>query len=300
MDLLAYWRWDNYVRDLDEGAGFNFNSNQSRLHSAIELGETLWLVTGHRQLGGIRYPLVARLVIRAKTYNEPGYKYGKFRVWGDVKSSSYYSSDGPDSGDLLLNLEFHPHRSISARERISQSLQTMRSLSSGDIGLLSDWSKNLSLEPRAYQIADESELERSFDTGKETLQRVLTYHKGVSPQRKLHIRESYARNPRLVKQLHDWYKGRCQLCAFDPKLLYGVRACSGHHVVYLSRGGHDQLENMLLLCPNHHQVIHATDAVFDFRDLHYVFPNGRREPLILNHHLSGIDVVPSSHQIDRR
>ena len=176
----------------------------------------------------------------------------------------------------------------------------MRSLSPNDVGLLSDWSRNLSLEPRAYQIADESELERSFDTDKETLQRVLTYHKGVSPQRKLHIRESYARKPRLVKQLHDWYKGRCQLCAFDPKLLYGARACSGHHVVYLSRGGHDELENMLLLCPNHHQVIHATDAVFDFRDLHYVFPNGRREPLVLNHHLSGIDVVPSNYQNDRR
>src|SRR4051794_36027812 len=45
MHLLAYWRWDNYVRDLDEGAGFNFNSKQSRLHTAIEPGETLWLFT---------------------------------------------------------------------------------------------------------------------------------------------------------------------------------------------------------------------------------------------------------------
>ena len=34
-DLLAYWRYDNYKRDLEEGAGFNFNSRQPRLHSAI-------------------------------------------------------------------------------------------------------------------------------------------------------------------------------------------------------------------------------------------------------------------------
>jgi len=39
MDLLAYWRLDNYPRDLDEGAGFNCNSRQPRLHSAI--GESL-------------------------------------------------------------------------------------------------------------------------------------------------------------------------------------------------------------------------------------------------------------------
>ena len=45
MHLLAYWRLDNYLRDLDEGAGFNFNSRQGRLHSAIEPGETLWLFT---------------------------------------------------------------------------------------------------------------------------------------------------------------------------------------------------------------------------------------------------------------
>lgn len=289
MDLLAYWRWDNYVRDLDEGAGFNFNSNQSRLHSAIELGETLWLVTGHRQPGGMRYPLVARLVIRAKTHNPPGYKYRKFRVWGNIESSEYYYAGGPDSSDLLLNLEFHPRKMISARERIGQALQTMRSLSSNDTRLLSQWTENLSPEPRAQEIADEPELERSFDTNENDLQRALTYHKGVSSQRKRHIRESYGRNRKLVDQLHDWYKGRCQLCGFDPKLLYGVRACSGHHVVYLSRGGHDKLENMLLLCPNHHQAIHATNAVFDFRDLHYVFPNGRREPLALNRHLSGLE-----------
>ena len=36
MDLMAYWRWDNYINDLNEGARFNFNSNQSRLHWAIE------------------------------------------------------------------------------------------------------------------------------------------------------------------------------------------------------------------------------------------------------------------------
>ena len=45
MDLLAYWRYDNYIRDLDEGAGFHFNSNQSRLHTAIHIGERLWLFT---------------------------------------------------------------------------------------------------------------------------------------------------------------------------------------------------------------------------------------------------------------
>ena len=64
MHLLAYWRCDNYVRDLDKGAGFNFNSKQSRLHSAIELGETLWLFTCLK--APTRYFLVAKLVVRSR------------------------------------------------------------------------------------------------------------------------------------------------------------------------------------------------------------------------------------------
>lgn len=128
MDLLAYWRWDNYVRDLDEGAGFNFNSNQARLHSAINIGERLWLVSGRRAEGGIQYALVASLRVVAKTLNPPDYKYGNFRLWADVKQSAYYSADAPDATDLLLRLQFQPSSPIVSRQVIGQSLQTMRSL----------------------------------------------------------------------------------------------------------------------------------------------------------------------------
>jgi hypothetical protein len=68
-DLLAYWRYDNYKRDLEGGAGFNFNSNQPRLHSAVSLGDSLWLITGRP---GLAYYVVARLVVRSKTFNPPG------------------------------------------------------------------------------------------------------------------------------------------------------------------------------------------------------------------------------------
>jgi len=109
VDLMAYWRWDNYVRDLDEGAGFHFNSKQKRLHSAIELGERLWIVTGRRGQDGIHYVLVACLHVMAKTFNPPEYKYGRYRIWGAIEHSAYYSADGPDMSDVLLHLEFDPY-----------------------------------------------------------------------------------------------------------------------------------------------------------------------------------------------
>jgi hypothetical protein len=287
MDLIAYWRWDNYVRDLDEGAGFNFNSNQSRLHSAIELGERLWLVTGRRKPGGIQYVLVACLTVAAKTFNSPDYKYGRYRLWADVKQSKYFSADGPDISDLLLHCEFDTKKQIQNKAVIGQSLQTIRSLSLHDTKLLAAWARNLRPEPRAYDIADEAALEKCYESGEDALREaVIKHHSGVSERRRRLLQRSYRRNRALVGELHDMYAGRCQLCGFDPPVLYGVSACCGHHVIYLSRGGKDKLVNLMLICPNHHEVIHATNAVFDFRDLHYVFPNGRREPLVLNKHFA--------------
>src|SRR5437660_4895273 len=88
MHLLAYWRIDNYLNDLDDGAGFNYNSRQSRLHSQIDLNESLWLFTALRNPP--RLYLAARLVIRAKTVNPSGYKYGQYRVWGEWHRSRYF------------------------------------------------------------------------------------------------------------------------------------------------------------------------------------------------------------------
>lgn len=287
MDLMAYWRWDNYVRDLDEGAGFNFNSNQNRLHSAINLGERLWLITGRRKPGGIQYILVACLKVVAKTFNAPDYKYGRYRIWANISESKYFSADGPDISQLLLQFDFDTKTRIQNKSVIGQSLQTIRGLSVADLKLLLEWSKNLRPEPRAYEIADEAALEKSFESGQDALREtVLEYHAGVSQRRRLLLQRSYRRNRALVDELHELYAGRCQLCGFDPPVLYGVSACCGHHVMYLSRGGKDELGNLMLVCPNHHEVIHATSAVFDFRDLHYVFPNGRREPLVLNKHFN--------------
>lgn len=286
MDLLAYWRWDNYVADLDEGAGFHFNSNQPRLHQCIEEGDSLWLVTGKPTAGGRFYPLVARLVVIAKTINVPGYKYGRFRLWGDRRNSRYFSAAEPDASPVLRRLAFEP-RGPMGSANVGQSLQTVRALTVADTQLLSAWSIGLADEPRARSVADEPALEAAYAAGGGALRKLLdAHHRGPSPMRRAGLEHALPRNRELATALRDRYAGRCQLCAYDPKTLYGTGACEAHHIVYLSHGGEDALENLLLVCPNHHTAIHATQAVFDYRDLQYVFPRGRREPLVLNTHLA--------------
>jgi 5-methylcytosine-specific restriction protein A len=86
MPLLYYWRPDNYYRDLDMGAGYHLNQANPLLHK-IEIGDSLWAFTRNKEG---RYVLAAELVIKAKTENPPNFRYGRYRVWGDIHRSRYY------------------------------------------------------------------------------------------------------------------------------------------------------------------------------------------------------------------
>jgi 5-methylcytosine-specific restriction endonuclease McrA len=294
MHLLAYWRLDNYRRDLDEGAGFNFNARQSRLHSAIQPGETLWLFTVVKNPP--RYFVVAKLVVRSKTTNPVGFKYGDYRVWGDLERSRYFKLRVEEGGDeafeLLRRLPLVSGTLAgSTRVNLPQACQTIRGITPDAHTLLEEFTLNLPEEERARRVADEYELERELLVGDMALEKVLLRdHTGPSEDRRRHLLFHAARDRQLVKELHDRYSGRCQLCAFDSPVVYSVPSAEAHHIVYLSRGGEDSLLNMVLLCPNHHTVVHKTQATFDYARLHFCFPNGRVEPLCLNTHLSPCSV----------
>src|SRR4051794_12625700 len=90
MPLLYYWRGDNCHRDLDLGAGYHLNQANPLLHQ-VELGNSLWAFT--RSKDG-RYALAAELVIRAKTLTPPSFRYGRYRVWGDLRRSRYFQVEG--------------------------------------------------------------------------------------------------------------------------------------------------------------------------------------------------------------
>ena len=65
MPLLYYWRPDNYMRDLDNGAGYHLNQLNPLMHS-IDIGDTLWAFTRNKSGG---YAIVAKLLVKAKTIN---------------------------------------------------------------------------------------------------------------------------------------------------------------------------------------------------------------------------------------
>lgn len=110
---------------------------------------------------------------------------------------------------------------------------------------------------------------------------------GVAEERKQYLyEEAPRRNPDLVDRLQRLYKGHCQVCRWDPVDEYGESLCEGHHIRWLSRGGDDALDNLMLVCPNHHRAIHRCDAPLDWDDMAYDFGD-HREAVAVDQHLEG-------------
>jgi 5-methylcytosine-specific restriction enzyme A len=261
VNLLYFWRADNYRRDLDHGVGFHLNQGNSLLHQ-IGIGESLWAFT--RKIDG-RYALAAELVISAKTMNPRGFRYGPYRVWGDLRRSRYFGIDQqPDISPLIRSLAVEAKADVLGRS--FQGKAAFRVLTETDHIRLLAYAKGLPLESRA-RLLPEERLEALLLAGDESAVAQLLRDEpiGIAEERRRHLMTEVARRDRdLVEQLRDLYAGECQICGWSPRRSYGTELYEAHHVRWLSRGGDDALANLLLVCPNHHRAIHRCDAPFDF------------------------------------
>jgi hypothetical protein len=281
MPLLYYWKPSNYYKDLDEGASYNLNHSNPLLHG-IETGDSLWAFT--RNTKG-DYVLAAELIIKSKTFNKPDYKYGLYRVWGDLNASKYFDVEAQPSIESVLR-SFNINAKAKHFGQSFQGYASIRKIEIEEHRMLSKISEKLPLEKRAVIIPDDK-IENEMTTGdgsmvKEFLEK---YETGISVKRKEYlIRNAPIRNRNLAKELVEIYSGSCQICKWKPKNIYGVEICETHHIQWISRGGADDLTNLVLICPNHHRAIHKCDASFDYKSR--VFDFGYlEEKLQLNKHL---------------
>ena len=142
MPLLYYWRRDNYRRDLDRGVEYHLNQANPLMHQ-IELGDSLWAFT--RNSYG-RHVLAAELVVQEKTLNPVDFRYGRYRIRGDLYKSRYFAvEEGPDIEKIIRALSCRTNASVLGHA--FQGRAAVRRLTIGDHHLLSMAARNLPLEP---------------------------------------------------------------------------------------------------------------------------------------------------------
>ncbi|MCC6703374.1 MAG: HNH endonuclease [Thermomicrobiales bacterium] len=100
------------------------------------------------------------------------------------------------------------------------------------------------------------------------------------------ITTRYERNPMLGESLKSYYSHRCQVCGHEFRDMFDLDYAEAHHIHRLGDGGPDVSSNIVVLCPNHHRIIHASNARFDADSLAFEYPNGLHESLILPDHLA--------------
>ena len=286
MPLLYHWRGDNHRRDLDHGVGYHLNQANPLLHD-VALGDSVWAFT---RAPGSAYAFAAELVVSAKTRNPPGYRYGPYRVWGDLRRSRYFALDSqPDITPLVRSLAIAAGGDVLGRA--FQGRAAMRGLGETDHARLAAYARHFAPEPRA-RLLPEERLEALLVSGdEEAVARLLRDEpSGLAAERRRYllgqaVQGAQGRDRRLALELRDLYDGACQLCGWAPRRGYGTDLCEAHHLRWLSRGGPDVLDNLVLVCPNHHRAIHRLDAPYDFGAGGFVFEAATEPLVVLRHEL---------------
>ncbi len=88
--------------------------------------------------------------------------------------------------------------------------------------------------------------------------------------------------PDGLKKLYNY---RCQVCGATATVLYSVDVSEAHHIDYFVKSMNNDPSNIVILCPDHHRIVHKAKAVFNF-DLHqFEYENAKVDRLMLNLHL---------------
>ncbi len=92
-------------------------------------------------------------------------------------------------------------------------------------------------------------------------------------------------NRRIGENLKLLYGYHCQICGKSIGEEFGSHIAEAHHIDYFVNSLNNDTSNQLIVCPNHHSIIHDADPTFDRVRKLYIYPNGIEQRLVLNKHL---------------
>lgn len=113
-----------------------------------------------------------------------------------------------------------------------------------------------------YKVTFENEVNESLDDSSENRQRRLA-SRSTKPKVVYRLVQDYRRDPDVVAEALYRAEGFCEKCKEKAPFIKrsnGEPYLEVHHIIPLSQGGLDSLENVVSLCPNCHREIHFGPA----------------------------------------
>lgn len=114
-------------------------------------------------------------------------------------------------------------------------------------------------------------------------------YKKIDESARIETRKQVVKIRRLDKAIGEslklFYSYRCQVCGENFSERHNCFIVEAHHIESFVSSLNNNANNIIVLCPNHHRIMHKTNPIFDKRENVFTYPNGFEEKLILNKHL---------------
>lgn len=88
----------------------------------------------------------------------------------------------------------------------------------------------------------------------------------------------------VLTRLKERYNHQCQICGWGANE-FGAHVVEAHHIRPLSQSLDNSPRNIVIVCPNHHRLLHVVDATLDRKSGEFVGKNGYRAKLLRDDHL---------------
>lgn len=115
------------------------------------------------------------------------------------------------------------------------------------------------------------------------------YLNATDPNAGIISKEKTVKLRRLDRSIADGlkklYQYRCQICGCSFTDQYDSHLIHAHHIEPFTKSLNNDPENIMILCPNHHGIVHDVLPEFDVKQKVMRYRNGLVEPLKINFHL---------------
>lgn len=191
-----------------------------------------------------------------------------------------------DEYDVVTSSKRNGQRNRPPRVRIVETQRNLTDFSFEDLteivkAFVTNTASTVIEDPSAEETIIESNLPES------ELEAILNFKdSGATVRIKSANNKVRVYNTAIIKQLKKLYGGRCQLCGKRPFKSFDADICEAHHISYFSESHNNDTSNLIVVCPNHHTLIHKLNPVFDADIGCFKFKNGETMDIVLDLHLT--------------
>ena len=188
-----------------------------------------------------------------------------------------------DEYDVVTSSHRNGQKNRTPRPRIVEAKTYLSTYSFNELSIIVE-----SLIQNASPIIEtESDVEVVRDISEDELERIINAKDSSS---KIEYRLSTTQSVRvydrsIISGLKALYKGHCQLCGCLPLPSFYCDISEAHHIEYFSKTQNNDASNIIIVCPNHHRIIHKLNPVFNDEKLEYISPDGMILKIKLNCHI---------------